>query len=161
MVEQIARGKLLAGGKFIGSGSEIIYYRGLFFTQIRATQFRPRFFRSDLIETGVDGDARNPMFQWHRPGKLIELLKNLDEDHLAKVFLGGALRSVRANHFDHERIEVPHERARSLIVVSARSRHQRGEVEIVNHAHNNVSTLSDMTMAQAARLQTSLPEIFL
>ena len=60
---------------------------------------------------------------------------------------------MRADEFRDEGVKVPDERSRSFVVVSKRSRHQCGDVEIVNHAHHNVSTLSYMTGRRARRLQ--------
>ena len=56
------------------------------------------FSAADLIDAGVDRNARNPMLQRNRSGELIEFLENLNENHLAKVFFGGALRAVGAHH---------------------------------------------------------------
>jgi hypothetical protein len=105
-----------------------------------------------LIQAGVDCNARDPVLQWHFAGKLRQFLKNFDENHLAKVFLGRSARSVCADHFCDQRIKLPHQRASRFIVMLERSLNQRACIRII-HVINSASTPLPMTGNDAARLQ--------
>jgi len=74
MLDKLARRKTLVGRQVVGRRGEIANHRRLFFAEIGFTQFRPRFLRLDLVEAGVDRDARDPMLERHLAGKLRQLL---------------------------------------------------------------------------------------
>jgi hypothetical protein len=64
------------------------------------------------------------MLERHFSGKLRQLLQNLNEYHLAKILLGAADGPVRSHEFGDERIKLPHQRARGVLILPHRRRHQ-------------------------------------
>jgi hypothetical protein len=79
-------------------------------------------------------------------------LKNLDENHLAKILLRRSARTVRADHFDHERIKLPDQCASRLIIMMERTVNQRACIRII-HVVESASTPLAMTGRSALRLQ--------
>src|SRR5439155_23393126 len=92
------------------------------------------------------------MLQWHFAGKLSKSLKNLDENHLAKILLGGSRRAMRADQFGDERIKPANQLTSRFIVVPQRSFHQCACIRII-HVVEVASTLLAMTGVLARRLQ--------
>ncbi len=85
--------------------------------------------------------------------ELGEFLKNFNEDHLAKVFLGSAARPMGADQFEDERIEpADHFAGRALVMLPSR-RHEGVSVEFICHVLQAISTLTGMTAPGADRLQ--------
>src|SRR5207248_917252 len=124
----------------------------LFFTQIGVTKFGPHFLRLDLIETGVNGDARNPVLERHLVRKLRQVLKNFDENHLGKVLLSRSARAMRAHQFRHERIKLPDQCPSRLIIMLERSFNQRACIRLI-HVVKSASTPLSLTGAGGLRLQ--------
>src|SRR5467141_1493332 len=118
------------------------------------TQLRAHFLGFDLTEAGVNGNARDPVFQRHFAGKLRELLKNFDENHLAKILFTSSSRSMRADHFRDKRIKTANQFASRRIVMAQRALNQRICVRII-HVVEVVSTLLTMTGVDGRWLQVS------
>lgn len=64
------------------------------------------------------------MLERRFPGKLREILHDLDEYHLAKILLGAARRPMRPHEFRHQRIESANQFARRIFVLPQRRGHQ-------------------------------------
>ena len=124
MIDQFPRGKALVRGEFVGRGRQVLNDGRLFFAQIGFAQLRPRFLRLDLVDAGIDGDPRNPMFQRHFARELGELLHDLDKNHLAKVLLGASSRSMGADQFCHQRVKRGDQFASSVVILPQSRRHQ-------------------------------------
>src|SRR5205807_413376 len=80
LFRQLTRGEFTIGGKGLIRSGEIFQHGCLLFAQIGVTQFRPRFFRHQLIAAGIDRDARNPVRNWHLAGILRQVLENFYEN---------------------------------------------------------------------------------
>src|SRR6059058_5145509 len=109
------------------------------------TQLRADFFGCDLAQAGVHGNARDPVLERHFAGKLGQLLKDFDENHLAKILFTSSSRSVRPDHFRDKRIEAANQFASRFIIVPQGSLNQLSSVVISHVAVENVSTLTTMT----------------
>jgi hypothetical protein len=116
-------------------------------------QFRPHPLGFDLTEAGVYGNARNPMFERHFARKLVQLLEDFDENHLAKILLSSSSRPMGPHHFRDKRIESAHQLASRFIVMPKRGLNQRIRFRII---HVQIaSTLQTMTGEDALWLQVS------
>jgi hypothetical protein len=80
-------------------------------------------------------------------------LKNLDEDHLAKVLFGRPPRAVRANELGHERIKPADQFASRRFIVLESRRDELAGIQIFRHVVQIASTLTDMTAPRAWWLQ--------
>src|SRR5205807_10020748 len=158
MFNQLTRSQLPVRRKLIGRSRQIFHDRLFFFAQISVTQFGPHFLRFNLTETGVDRDPRDPVLERHLPGKLRELLKHFNENHLAKILFTSSSRSMRADHFCDKRIEAANQLASCRIVMAQRALNQRICVTIIHVVVEAVSTLLTMTGVERLRLQISLAE---
>ena len=125
----------------------------MFFTQIGVAQFRSRFLRLDLVEAGVDGNARDPVLERHLARVLRQFLKYFDEYHLTKILLGHPRRTMGAHQFGHERIKPLDQPPRRFIIVPKRALDQSADFRFLIHVHQNAHTLFDMTMTDGRWLQ--------
>src|SRR5207248_4786901 len=137
----------------VGRGGEIFHNGLLLLAQIGMAQLRPRFFGLDLTETRIHSNARDPVLERHFAGKLRKLLKDFDENHLAKILFTSSSRSMRANHFRDKRIKMANQFASRFIIMPKGSLDQLSRVEISHVAVEIVSTLLTMTGADGLRLQ--------
>jgi hypothetical protein len=92
------------------------------------------------------------MLERHFARELVEFLKNFNENHLAKIFLGGAARAMGADQFGDEGIKPAHQLAGRRLVVLAGGRDEGGGIEFISHRFQIVSTLRGMTDARACGL---------
>src|SRR2546425_12031379 len=122
------------------------------------TQLGPNFFRFDLAKTSVHRNPRDPVLERHLAGKLVQLLKNFDENHLAKILFTSSSRSMRADHFRDKRIETANQLPSRFIIVLQGSLNQLSRVAISHVVVEIVSTLLTMTEVDALRLQISWAE---
>src|SRR6266513_1435678 len=120
-------------------------------------QLRTHSLGFDLTETGVHGNARDPVLERHFARKLGEILKDFDENHLAKILFTSSPRSMGADHFRDKRIETANQFASRFIIMAQRALNQRICVRII-HVVEVVSTLLTMTGVDGRRLQVSWPE---
>src|SRR5438874_13655924 len=109
------------------------------------TQLRTDFFGFDLTQAGVHGNARDPVLERHFAGKLGKLLKDFDENHLAKILFTSSSRSMRPDHFRDKRIKTVNQFASRFIIVPQGTLNQLSRVEISHVAVEIVSTLITMT----------------
>ena len=58
MLDKLARSKSLVRPQLCRRGGEIMKHARLLFAQVGFAQFGARLFRLDLVDAGVDGDAR-------------------------------------------------------------------------------------------------------
>src|SRR2546428_13447787 len=121
------------------------------------TQLGPNFFRFDLAKTSVDRNPRDPVLERHFAGKLVQLLKNFDENHLAKILFTSSSRSMRADHFRDKRVETANQFPSRFIIVPQGSLNQLSRVEISHVAVEIVSTLLTETGVDGLRLQIKTP----
>ena len=152
MLNQLTRSEPLIRGQFIRGGCQILDHGLFFHAQIGVPQFRAHFLRFDLIEASVHRDARYPVLERHLSGILRQFLKNLDENHLAKVLLGRSARTVRPYHFCNQRIKLTHQHPSCFIIMLKRSLNQRACIRIV-HVLKSASTPLAMTGAKTLWLQ--------
>jgi len=85
----------------------------------------------------------------HLPGKLRELLKDFNKNHLAKILFTSSSRSMRADHFCDKRIETANQFASRFVVMAQRALNQRICVTIIHVVAEAVSTLTVMTGVEA------------
>src|SRR5260370_40617758 len=116
------------------------------------TQLRPHFFGGDLIQAGIDCNARDPVLQWHFAGELRQFLEKLDENHLGKVLLGCSTGSMGTDNFRDEWVETPNQFASRVVIMRERSLNQRACIRII-HVVQIASTLPTMTRPRASWLQ--------
>src|SRR6185295_2787898 len=102
---------------------------------------RPHLFRLDLVQTRVDRDARDPMFERHLAGELREFLKYLNEDHLGKVLFRSASRSMGPDHFRDKRIQSTNQLTSRVIIMLKRGCNQSACSKIIHVS--SVSTTVD------------------
>jgi hypothetical protein len=94
----------------------------------------------------------------HFARELGKLLKNFDENHLAKILFTSSSRSMRADHFRDKRIKTANQFASRRIVMAQRALNQRICVRIIHVVVEAVSTLLTMTSVDGWWLQVSWPE---
>src|SRR5260370_41869418 len=116
------------------------------------TQLRPHFFGGDLIQAGIDCNARDPVLQWHFAGELRQFLEKLDENHLGKVLLGCSTGSMGTDNFRDEWVKTPNQFASRVVIMRERSLNQRACIRII-HVVQIASTLPTMTTPRASWLQ--------
>ena len=148
--------KLRSGPSSSVGGGEVLHDRDFFVAQIGMAKFRPHLLGLDLIDAGVDRDARDPMLERDLARELRQLLKNLDENHLAKILLCGAPGAMRAHQFEDERIEAAHQFARCRLIMLASRGHQGVGIQILCHVIQAISTLTGMTGLRPSWLQIFL-----
>jgi hypothetical protein len=68
-------------------------------------------------------------------------LENLDEDHLAKILLGGPPRAMCADEFRDQRVKTAHKFARRTFIFAKDCRDQRGVIRFLSQVVQIVSTL--------------------
>ena len=122
------------------------------------TQLGPNFFRFDLAKTSVDRNPRDPVLERYLAGKLVQLLKNFNENHLAKILFTSSSGSMGADHFRDKREEAAHQLASRFIIVPQGSLNQLSSVEISHVVVEIVSTLLRKTGVAIWRLQVSVVE---
>ena len=157
MFDQLARRQLPVRREFVGRAGEIFDDCLLLFAQIGVAQLRAHFLGFDLTEAGVDGNARDPVLERHFTGELGKLLKNFDENHLAKILFTSSSRSMRADHFRDKRIKTANQFPSRRIIVPKGSLNQLSRVEISHVAVEIVSTLLTETGVDGLRLQIKTP----
>jgi len=86
-----------------------------------------------------------------------KLLKNFDENHLAKILFTSSSRSMRADHFRDKRVETANQFPSRFIIVPQGSLNQLSRVEISHVAVEIVSTLLTETGVDGLRLQIKTP----
>ena len=158
MFDQLAGRQLPVRRQFIGRAGEIFHDCLLLFAQIGMAQLRAHFLGFDLTQAGVDGNARDPVLEGHFARELGKLLKNFDENHLAKILFTSSSRSMRADHFRDKRIKTANQFASRRIVMAQRALNQRICVRIIHVVVEAVSTLPIMTGVAGWWLQVSWPE---
>jgi hypothetical protein len=120
-----------------------LHHGHFFFAKIGITKFRTHFLGLDLVDAGVDGDAGDPMFERHFAGELRELLKNLGENHLAKILFVGAPGAMGAHEFKDERMEPADQLAGGVFIVLERSGDERTGIRLISDLVQGVLTLTD------------------
>ena len=80
-----SRAPILVGGigARLGLGGRV-QRQSLGLAEVAPAQLGARFFRADLFQAGVHGNARDPMLQRHFPLVLVEMLKNFDQHGLGQ-----------------------------------------------------------------------------
>src|SRR5437870_4934314 len=156
MFNQLPGRKLTVGRELLGGRGEIFNHGLLLFAQVGVAQLGPNFFRFYLAKTSVDRNARDPVLERYLAGKLVQLLKNFNENHLAKILFTSSSGSMGADHLRDKWEQAAHQLASRFIIVPLGSLNQLSSVEISHVVVEIVSTLLRKTGVAIWRLQVSV-----
>lgn len=88
-----------------------------------------------MIEAGIDGDAREPVFEWNSAAELIEFAEHFQKNLLDKVLRIFAAREVGANDLSGQWVEMFNQLGSGGVIALAQARHEgRERLQGVRHS---------------------------